>query len=187
MASVNLNKTSDDIDAHFVGDKFPVVAGPILRATKWKAGLFVRYVEDEIETNNFTVEQSNGREVVGFLLFGSEDYADARQSNFRNFTSYQNTSALASSSGSATLTMISGGARYLFKNFETIALDAGGVRQGGAITYNLNEPLKISENGLPCNDPDDRLSLAIGGDPIVVGFCSKKPGIDGKLGIDLKF
>lgn len=185
--SINLNRTTTDLDVLIMGDRFPVTAGPNLRNSKWRAGLWVRYVEDESTSVSFTVEQSNGRECIGFLLFESEEYADARQSTYRNYTSYQNTSALASANGTAVLTLVTGGGRFLFKNFETIALDAFGVRQGGAITYNLNEPLKISENGLLCNDPDARLSLAIGGDPIVVGICSKKPDLDGKLGFDLKY
>ena len=185
--SIKLNSTFDDVDLLIGGDRFPVTCGSALRRTGWKAGTWVMYVPNENTASEFTVEVSDGTYVAGFLLFGSEDYADARQSTFRNFTSYQNTSALASSSGASVLTLINGGARVLFKNFETQALNAlGNARDAGDITYNLNEPLKVSENGLLCNDPDNRLALAIGADPITVGQCSKVPD-DGKLGIDLKW
>ena len=57
----------------------------------------------------FTVERADGVYATGFLMYGSEDYSDARQSNYRNFTSYQQTGVLASASGASVLTMIMGG------------------------------------------------------------------------------
>lgn len=185
--SIDLNLTTDDIDVLKNGDKTPCTAGPIMRRNGWKGGTWVHYVENENSAAEFTVEKSDGRYVAGFVLYGSENYANARQSTYRNFTSYQNTGALASASGAAVLTLVNGGARILFKEFETTALAVNGVRNGGPITYNLNDPLKVSENGLLCNDPDANLNAALGVDPTVVGICCKVPGTDGKLGLDLKY
>lgn len=184
--SIDLNLTTDDIDVLKNGDRTPCTAGPQMRRTGWKGGTWVHYVPNDDNVSEFTVEKSNGEYVAGFILYGSENYADARQSTYRNFTSYQNTGALASASGAAVLTLVNGGARILFKEFETVAL-VNGVRNGGPITYNLNEPLKVSENGLLCNDSDANLLAAIGVDPTVVGICCKVPGTDGKLGLDLKY
>lgn len=184
--SINLNLTTDDIDVLKNGDKTPCTAGPIMRRTGWKSGTWVYYVPNVDNVSEFTVEKSDGTALAGFVLYGSENYADARQSTYRNFTSYQNTGALASASGAAVLTLVNGGARVLFKEFETIALN-NGVRNGGAITYNLNESLRISENGLLTNDPEAELILAGIPAPIVVGLCCKVPETDNKLGIDLKY
>ena len=185
--SIDLNLTTDDIDVLKNGDKTPCTAGPVMRRTGWTGGTWVHYVPNDDNVSEFTVEKSNGVYVAGFVLYGSENYADARQSTYRNFTSYQNTGALASASGAAVLTLVNGGARILFKNFETTALAVNGQRNAGPITYNLNDPLKISENGLLCNDPDANLNAALGVDPTVVGICCKVPGTDGKLGLDLKY
>ena len=185
--SIDLNLTTDDIDVLKNGDRTPCTAGPIMRRTGWKGGTWVYYVPNDDKVSEFTVEKSDGRYVAGFVLYGSENYASARQSTYRNFTSYQNTGALASASGAAVLTLVNGGARILCKEFETVALAVNGQRNAGPITYNLNDPLKISENGLLCNDPDANLNAAIGANPTFVGICCKVPGTDGKLGIDLKY
>lgn len=188
MSVDNLMTTSHDLDCIIQGDRFPVVAGPILRARKWKSGTWVRYVTDENNANNWTVERSNGVYAAGFLMYGSEDYSDARRSNYRNYTSFQNAGELSEASGSAVITMITGGGRFLFANYETVALNALGERTGGPITYILGEDLKVSENGLLCNDTDANLLAATGGtQTLVVGVCSKLPVNGGKIGFDLKY
>jgi len=186
---MSINKTYNNIDILKNGDKCPVTAGPILRRTKWKSGTWVKYVENESPTDEFTVERSDGTEVCGFLLYGSEDYTDPRVSNYRNYTSIQSATQFANANGTAVLTLISGGARVLFVEYESISLTVGGVREGDPITYSLNEKLKISENGLLCNDPNDRLLLATGGEEVlVVGIVCKVPSEqDPKLGVDVKY
>jgi hypothetical protein len=184
-----INVVKEDITVIRNGDRFRVTAGPILRRTKWKGGTFVRYVEDETATDEYTVERSDGIGVAGFVIYGSEDYTDPQISNYRNYTSYQNAGALANANGTAVLTVVAGGGRFLFAEYETISLDIAGVRQGPPITYVLNQNLKVSENGLLCNDPDDRLLLATGGEEtVVVGIVCKVPSsIEPKLGLDLKY
>jgi hypothetical protein len=85
--------------------------------------------------------------------------------------------------------MISGGARCLFLNYETISLNAQGQRAGGVAQYTLNDKIKVSENGLLCNDADNLLLLATGGqESIVVGLCCKTPTTeDVSLGLDMKY
>jgi hypothetical protein len=87
--STELNITSEDLVVMKHGDRSPVTAGPLLRDSRWKAGIWVMYVENENNAAEFTVERSNGVYATGFLMYGSEDYASARQSGYRNFTSYQ--------------------------------------------------------------------------------------------------
>ena len=81
------------------------------------------------------------------------------------------------------------GTRAFFRMFETVALTGGGVRAGGAITYVLNEDLKISENGLLCNDTDVNLAAAGIANPIVVGIVSAVPAANNgnRLCIDMKY
>lgn len=185
--STKLNEAyTDDLVIMIKGDRFPVTAGPVLRRQKWVAGQWVKYVPNENSASEFTVEKSEGVYATGFLFESSEDYR--LNSNYRNYTSYQNATPLGGASGASVITMIAGGGRFLFANYETTALDAGGVRQGGAATYNLNESLYISENGLLCNDPPARLLLATGGArALEVGVCCKTPEDDGKIGLDLKY
>lgn len=188
--SINLNVTPENLEILTPGDRFPCTIGPLLRRSKWKGGTWVRYVEDVNSTDSFTVERSDGIHTCGFLIYGSEDYDNARISTYRNYTSYQNTSPIANDLGTATLTLVAGGGRFLFKQFETQALDAQGQRNGGAIVYNLNDELKVSENGLLCNDEDARLLLATGGaKTLIIGTCCLIPteANGQKLGLDYKF
>lgn len=185
--STDLNITSEDLVVMKHGDRSPVTAGPILRRSRWKAGVFVKYVENENSAAEFTVERSEGVYATGFLMYGSEDYTNARQSTYRNFTSYQQTGPLASASGASVLTMVMGGGRFLFTQFEEFGLNAQGVRNQPP-NYALNQNLKVSENGLLCNDSDANLLVATGGAlSLIVGVCCKIPGTDGKLGLDLKY
>jgi len=181
-----------DVDLHKGGDRYPVAAGPILRSTGWRGGIWVRYVEPT-GADDFTVEASDGIEGTGFLIFPSEVYglpqaAGRGEANEQSWTSYQFRAEPAVATN--VLTMVNGGSRVLFRVFETIALTGGGVRAGGPITYSLNEDLKISENGLLCNDPDAALLAATGGTAtLVVGVCNTVPGPrnDNRLGLDLKY
>ena len=43
----------------------------------------MKYVENENPAAEFTVELADGVYATGFLMYGSEDYSDARQSNYR--------------------------------------------------------------------------------------------------------
>ena len=139
------------------------------------------------------MEISDGTSAAGFMLSPSENYADPRgAAGFRNWTSMQpgNKEAIVFASGAATQTMVAGGGRFLFKQFETISLDAAGARIGPPIVYSLNDELKVSENGLLCNDPDARLLLATGGvETIFVGIVSAVPNARRgfRLGMDHKF
>ena len=185
--SINLNITSEDLVVMKQGDTVTVTAGPELRRSKWKAGIWIKYVENENEAAEFTVEKSEGVYATGFLMYGSEDYSRAIQSNYRNYTSYQNTGALASASGAAVLTAILGGGRFLFSQYERFNLDGNGNRTIPAV-YQLNEGLKVSENGLLCNDVDALLNAKTGATiALLVGVCCKTPGADDKLGLDLKY
>lgn len=185
--STELNITSEDLVVMKHGDRSPVTAGPILRSSRWRAGIWVMYAENENSAAEFTVERSNGVYATGFLMYGSEDYTNARQSTYRNFTSYQQTGVLASASGASVLTMVMGGGRFLFTQFEAFRLDAQGNRTIPA-NYQLNQDLKVSENGILCNDDDADLIAKHGGPvALLVGVCCKTPGTDNKLGLDLKY
>jgi hypothetical protein len=188
--STKLNLSSESVEILSTPDRFPVTISSALRNSGWLGGQFVKYVENENNVSEFTVDKSKGVYSSGFLLFGGENYSDPRTSTYRNFTSYQNMIGLPTAvGGSNVVTMISGGARCLFLNYETISLNGQGQRAGGVAQYTLNESLKISENGLLCNDPDNLLLLATGGqETLTVGFCCKTPNSeDLRLGVDLKY
>ena len=191
MASI-LNSSLDDsldVELMFPGDRFPVSVGPILRSTGWRGGIFVMFVTSTKE--DFVVELSDGSNVAGFLLFQSEKYEPLQPGGSgvgspANFLSHQFRNPVG---GNNVITMISGGTRSYFKVFETVALGGGGLRNGGAASYTLNEPIKISENGLLCNDSDVNLNAAGVATPTVVGIVSAVPSsINGnRLCVDLKY
>lgn len=178
----------NDVELQFHGDRMPVVVGPVLRASRWRGGLWVMYVTST--TSDFTVEVSDGNEVAGFLLFPSENYTyalvggDGVGSN-ANYTGGQPATGVG---GQNVVTMCNGGTRAFFKVYETVAL-AGGTRSGGAITYALHDSLKISENGLLCNDSDVELALAGVTTPVIVGIVSAVPATrnGSRLGVDVKY
>jgi hypothetical protein len=188
MSSLKLNETPDNLDIIRNGDRFAVTVGPILRRDRWKGGTWVKYVADQSNTDSFTVERSDGVYTCGFVIYGSEDYTNARQSTYRNFTSYQNTSSIANALGTATLTLVAGGGRFLFKDFEEFRLDLNGDRTIPA-NYQLNQDLKVSENGLLCNDEDATLNAKTGaGKSLVIGICCLVPTTEvPKLGLDYKY
>jgi hypothetical protein len=143
--------------------------------------------------NDWVVERSDGIRADGFMLWASANRFDSTgDAGYRNWTSYQNDdqNVATVASGAATTVLVAGGGRFLFRVFETVALTPGGVRAGGPAVYSTNDVLKVSENGLLCNDPDAFLILATGGvSPIHVGVCSAVPNARSanRLGLDLKF
>ena len=179
---------SGDVELQFPGDRFPVTVGPSLRASGWRGGIFVQYVTSK---HDFVVELSNGSNVAGFLLFQSENYTPMTPGGLNtgspeNFIGKQFRSSVG---GNNVATMVNGGTRAYFKFFETTALTGGGTRTGGSITYVLNEPLYISENGLLCNDSEANLIAAGVTRPTQVGVCSAVPSDKNfdRLCVDLKY
>ncbi len=174
----------------FPGERTKVTVGPILRRARWVGGLFVRYAVPVDAVNEFLVERSTGQSYCGFLLSPSENYNDPQGGGgYRNWTSIQpaNPEATTFASGAATQTINAGGGRFLFRHFEKVALTPGGVRAGGPAIYNFQDNLKVSENGLLCNDPDAFLMLATGGFALRVGICCVTPEYaEGRLGIDYR-
>ena len=191
MATFIQNSNEDDagdVQLMFPGDRFPVIAGPTLRTNGWRGGVFVQYAT---ATDDFTVEISDGNSACGFILFQSEDY-DLTPPNGTGPGSPQNflaTQYRNPTGGNNVVTMINGGTRAYFRVFETVALNGAGARAGGPITYTLNEDLKISENGLLCNDSDVNLAAAGVTTPIVVGIVSAVPSAanGNRLCIDMKY
>ena len=180
-----------DVELMLPGDRYQVAVGPVLRRTGWRGGVWVRYITSNNPLQLFEVELSNGVDATGFLLFGSDDFAPfGPPGQTYNWTSLDPRNEASSASGTNVVTMVNGGARAMFKVFETISLDAGGARVGPLIVYGLNDKLKVSENGLLCNDPDARVLLATGGSEVLVsGFCSAVPDelSGGRLSLDMKY
>src|SRR3989344_3105948 len=182
----------DDVIIQINGDKFPCVAGPVLRSTGWRGGLWGRYVPPVGNVDEYVVEASDGNEATGFIGFPSENYDPGDFAGaVNNYTGVQLREGQGAVAGASTITVTAGGGRMLFLVFETVVLSAGGVRDGseGFIIYNLNEDLKVSENGFLCNDPDARLALVGIASPLIVGkVCAVPHARNGqRLGMDLKF
>ena len=180
-----------DVELEFPGDRFPVSVGPNLRASGWRGGLWVMYVDGGGE--DYVVEASDGTAACGFLLPQSESYVGSvpnrRYGGLRGSPAdWTNQRFRASSVGSNVVTMVSGGTRARLEVFETTAL-VGASRTGAAITYSLNEPLKVSENGLLTNESDVALSAVGITSPIVVGIVSGVPSERNgfRLSVDLKY
>ncbi|MDB4278163.1 hypothetical protein N9917_01035 [Deltaproteobacteria bacterium] len=171
-----------DVEVFFPGDKFPVVVGPILRSTKWRGGLWVMYVTGD---QDFTVEVSDGTLCAGFLMFSSEWADPSTVGGPSDFISYQPATQIG---GQNVMTMVNGGTRAFWKEYETQRIVAG-ARTGADITYILDEPVKISENGLLCNDSDGDLATVGITSPIVVGIVSAVPSDRNvnRLGADIKY
>lgn len=191
MASFLTNSNvsdSGDVELMLPGDRMPVIVGPTLRSTGWRGGIFVMYVTG---TDDFTVEASDGNMATGFILFQSEDYqltppTGTGPGSPQNYTSQQFLNPVG---GNNVVTVINGGTRAFFRVYETVALNGAGARAGGPITYTLNEDLKVSENGLLCNDSDVNLAAAGVTTPQVVGIVSAVPTTanDSRLCLDMKY
>ena len=163
-----------DVELRFPGDRFSVIAGPTLRLNGWRGGIWVQYVTST--EGDFVVEISDGNRAAGFLLFQSEDYDLSPPygngpGSPQNFISSQPREGVG---GQNVVSMINGGTQAFWKVYETRSLVAG-TRTGAAITYNLHDPLKVSENGLLCNDSDVDLATVGIANPIVVGIVSASP------------
>jgi hypothetical protein len=177
-----------DVELQYPGLRLPVTAGPNLRESKWRGGVFVAYVT---AAEDFVVEVSDGNTACGFLLFASENYlpftppSGTGVGSPDNWTSFQPATGVG---GQNVVTIIADNTRAFFRVFETVAL-AGGVRAGGPITYNLMDDLYVSENGLLCNDPPAQLALAGIATPVLVGIVSAVPlpRNDNRLGVDVHF
>ena len=179
-----------DVDTHFPGDRFPVHPVASLRATGWVGGQWVMYTASEYGLP-WCVQKSDGTKGAGFLLFASENYANQAAGAGQNYTSMQwRSSPSVAASGASVVTMINGGSRTYFKNYETVALDAGGNRTNGAIVYNYGDELRVSENGLLCNDSDAFVQAATGAaSSLLVGYCVDPPSASNsdRLGADIKW
>jgi hypothetical protein len=190
MSLVSLQQTDrPDVEVLTHGDRIPVLAGPTLRANGWRGGLFVRYSAPQ-GVDEWVVEVSDGNQAIGFILFASEDYDPSGPGSAQNYLSYQvRGNPVSAASGASVITVVSGGPRALFRIYETVALNGAGARAGGPITYTRNEDLKISENGLLCNDSDVNLAAAGVTRPLVAGFCMQVPSDRNnfRLGLDMKF
>lgn len=176
-----------DVDLHYHGLRTSVTVGPLLRASLWRGGTFVKYIAST--EGDFVVERSDGNLVCGFLLFPSENYVYTPPYGLgvgsdQNWTSYQ---PATGTGGQNVMTMIIDGVRAFFRVFETVAL-VGGVRAGGPITYSVMDRLFISENGLLCNDSTVELALAGVVTPNFVGIVSAVPSLrnDHRLGADIR-
>lgn len=180
-----------DLEVQIPGDRYTVAAGPVLRETGWVGGLFLTYVPPT-GPEDFMVEVSDGNSAAGFTIFPSENYYSEESwlngwDTSQNYTSYQNRGELTVG-GAGSIVVVAGGGRCIFKHYETQALVAG-QRTGAPIAYNLNQELKVSENGLLTNDSD--LDLATVGitTPQVVGICCAIPTSRNnyRLGLQLRF
>jgi hypothetical protein len=176
--------SSLDVEMLYNGNRYTVIVGPELRATKWRGGQFVQYVSSP--EGDFVVEKSGGNVSCGFLLFPSENYALTQYGfvpgSVNNWGSFQ---PATGQGGQNAMVVIQGNSRCLFRIFETVSLD-GGTRTGAPITYALNDTVYISENGLLCNDSAVALAAAGVTSPVAVGKVCLPPSSsnDNRLGID---
>lgn len=175
-----------DVTTFSPGDRFSAICGPTMRRNKWRGGLWVMYVDSP--EGDYVVEVSDGTASCGFMLFPSENYHIMGLGSNANWTSGQPATGIG---GQNVMTVVSGGLRTLFKTYETRRLVAGS-RVGAAITYTLAYPgnvLKVSENGLLCNDSNADLATVGVTAPVVVGIVSAVPSErnSNRLGADIKF
>ena len=186
-----LNSSLDDsldVELMFPGDRFPVTVGPHLRRTGWRGGIFVQYATG---TQSFTVEVSDGSNVAGFLLFQAENYTTLQPGgpgvgSPENFIGKQFRNPTG---GNNVATMVNGGTRAYFRVYEETALAGVGTRTGGSANYQLNQPVRISENGKLCNDSEVNLQAAGVISPVQVGIVSAVPSQKNgwRLCVDLKY
>lgn len=180
--------TDLDVEVHSLGVRYPVTAGPILRQTGWRGGMWAMYVTSS--TDDFVVEISDGTNATGFFLFPSENYRTNRYGLADNTDyNYSSLQPGMESAGTAhnVITVCADSTRAFFKYYERIALD-GGARNGAAITYGLYDKLYVSENGILCNDsPAEMAAIGIT-DPVEVGIVSSVPSSrnQNRLGVDIK-
>lgn len=191
MSLVNASSNGNDLGDVYIrhrGGRVNVTAGPNLLATGWRGGVFVQYAAGP---QDFTVERSEGNITVGFLISPSEQYdtpfAGANYGpefgSIRNNTSIQPRSGVGAQN---VVSMMRGGCSAYFLFYEKNRLVAG-QRTGAPIIYQVNDLLKISENGLLTNDADgDLLTVGIA-NPVRVGRVGAVPQAQNffRLGADL--
>jgi len=190
MPFVNSANESEqpDVDLYFPSARYPVTVGPVMRTRKWRGGVFVQYITSTLW--DWTVEISDGNFAAGCILFPSENYAlsppyGTGPGSNANWTSGQPGTGVG---GQNVVTMFADNTRAMFKVYETRRLVAG-LRTGAPITYVLNEDVKVSENGILCNDSDvDLLTVGIT-TPQTVGIVSALPATrtNNRLGVDVRF
>ena len=196
MPSLQSSSPDDvgDVELFSFDSRYQVLPGSGLLVSGWRGGQFVMYVTG---TQDFTVEKSDGNAACGILMLASERYTPLIPGSFgsngadvvgspENYLSHQ---YLSGRGGQNVATMICGGPQGYYKVFETVSLNGFGVRAGARITYTLNEPLWVSENGLFCNDSAANLAAAGVASPIFVGLVSAVPNRANsfRLGVDLKY
>ncbi|HUW96486.1 MAG TPA: hypothetical protein VMW58_11930 [Anaerolineae bacterium] len=165
---------TDDLVIQLKGETCPVQVGPRLRQTGWRGGQWVEFIEPGLIVDDYLVEVSDGNRVAGFLMFPSENYYENWGAT-QNYVGEQYRLDDSAPSGSSTVTLCLDGGRYLFWIFETVALTPAGTRTGGPAIYMLNELLKVSENGLLCNDSDVNLNAAGVVTVNIAGRCCMTP------------
>lgn len=175
---MSINQIPDDVQVMHYGSKWNVVVGPNLRVSGWRGGQFVMY-STLTGTIPFEVEKSDGNYVSGFLISPSE-YAAPNEAwgATNNYTGMQKRTEQGFASGAGVVAMACDNGRFGFKIYETQAIGGGAARDGGPITYALNQNLYVSENGLLCNDTPVKL-LQVGiTTPQLLGVVSAVPTID---------
>jgi hypothetical protein len=177
-----------DVEMRLPGDKYSVIAGLNLRLDGWRGGIWVQYVTST--EGDYVVELSDGNRAAGFLLFPSEDYDlsppyGPGPGSPQNWISSQPREGVG---GQNVVAMICGGPQIACRVYETRRIVAG-ARTGVPIVYALHDALKVSENGLLCNDSDADLATVGIANPIVVGIVSAVPSArnDNRLGADIKY
>lgn len=174
MTTRNTYDRDIDVDVLSKTQFLTVIPGPLLKRSKWRAGQWVTYVQSS--DLDFTVEASDGTTACGFLLFSSERYGyGAPGPSYGSPNNYTNIQPGQGSNNA--VTMITDGVRAAFRLYETVALNGGGVRAGGTLTYALNQQLYLSENGLICGDDPANLIAAGITDPLPVGIVSAVPSL----------
>jgi hypothetical protein len=166
----------------------PVALDLSLRTNGYPAGLFVKYIAPDNPVHDWVVVASDGITANG-LLWDMQTQDDVQRGSVNSWLAMRPaTPALtAHRSGATTVTMFAGKLIAIFRNFEKVALTAAGTRTGGPAVYAVGQPLKVSENGLLCNDPDAFLLAATGGSAVVrAGTCNAAPSqTGGRVGADV--
>ena len=180
---------TDDVIIRSKGGTYTAAVGPILRHTGWHGGIWVKYVDPGTNVDDFVVERTDGNGAVGILPFPSEDYQHQAYGATQNYIGDDLRTTQGAASGAGTVAIFISDGQFLFKYYETIALNPAGVRNAGPITYLLNENLYVSENGLLCNDPVANLQAAGIINPCNVGICCAVPAVRNnfRLGLNLNW
>lgn len=171
-----INQVQDDVQVMHYGSKWNVKIGAGLRNTGWRGGQFVMYTPPTNVADMFEVEKSDGNYASGFLVHPSEfSGSDTQYGATSNYTASIKRDSQGSVSGAGVVAMALDNGRFGFKVYETEAIGAGALRDGGATVYTLNENVYVSENGILCNDTVVKLSQVGIITPQLVGIVSAVP------------